>query len=111
MKTTYHYLVQLNGKGVKMGTVTFMNEAEEDAFVQKMEAKYMRKLEDFYMKEISKFISSLPPLSPGWEYDIVLGVPKFNNDTKCWDTSIEAVPRQKCVSSDNNHQGRETSHK
>lgn len=46
MKTTYHYLVQLNGKGVKMGTVTFMNDAEEDAFVQKMEAKYMRNEDD-----------------------------------------------------------------
>lgn len=41
-KTTYTYLVQLNGRGVKMGKKAFASEAEQDAFEKQMEQKYAR---------------------------------------------------------------------
>lgn len=41
-KTTYTYLVQLNGKGVKLGKKKFASEAEQDAFEEQMKNKYAR---------------------------------------------------------------------
>lgn len=41
-KRTYTYLVQLNGKGVKLGKKVFASEADQSAFEKQMEKKYAR---------------------------------------------------------------------
>lgn len=46
---TYNYLVELNGQPVEDGVVTFHYEEDEQAFVERMNEKY---LEDIYEDEV-----------------------------------------------------------
>lgn len=39
---TTRYLVQLNGKGIKMGKKNFYSESDQEAFEKQMEAKFSR---------------------------------------------------------------------
>ena len=57
----------------------------------------MSMVEDLIQKQIDNFVKSLPPLPPGWVYDFIPGEPKLNPETKCWEGTIEAVPRQKYI--------------
>lgn len=54
-------------------------------------------LEDLIMKQVTGWVKTLPPLPPGWVYDFLPGEPKYNPETKTWDTTMEAKPRQKYI--------------
>ena len=57
----------------------------------------MSMVEGLLMEQMTSWVKSLPQLPPGWMYEFVPGVPKFNPEKDAWEATMEAIPRQKFV--------------
>ena len=54
-------------------------------------------VEDCLQDQMRTWYNNLPPLPPGWVYDLVPGELKYNPETRCYETTMEAKPRQKYI--------------
>lgn len=61
------------------------------------EARKSTLIEDSIHDQLRTWVKNLPPLPPGWVYEFIPGDPKYNPNTKSWETSMEARPRQKYI--------------
>ena len=51
-------------------------------------------IENQLTEEMRRWVDKLPPLPPGWEYEISPEY-KFNPATDCYDIKLTATPRQR----------------
>lgn len=58
-------------------------------------------VEGILQDQMRTWIKNLPPLPPGWIYEFIPGEPKYNPETRCYETTMEAKPRQKYIIEDN----------
>ena len=68
-----------------------------ESLLEKLNGKPQSMVEHLIMEQGMNFIKSLPPLPPGWVYDFIPSEPHYNPETKCWEGTMEAVPRQKYI--------------
>lgn len=54
-------------------------------------------VEDSLQDQMRTWVKNLPPLPPGWVYEFIPGEPKYNPETRCYETTMEAKPRQKYI--------------
>lgn len=65
-----------------------------ERLMEKLKGKPHGMIEDLLRNQMDSWIKTLPPLPPGWVYDFIPGEPKYNPETKSWETTMEAKPRQ-----------------
>ena len=54
-------------------------------------------VEDVLQDQMRTWVKNLPPLPPGWVYEFIPGEPRYNPETRCYETTMEAKPRQKYI--------------
>lgn len=54
-------------------------------------------VEDLRQEQMRTWVKNLPPLPPGWVYEFIPGEPRYNPETRCYETTMEAKPRQKYI--------------
>ena len=54
-------------------------------------------VEDVLQDQMRTWVKNLPPLPPGWVYEFIPGEPKYNPETRCYETTMEAKPSQKYI--------------
>lgn len=54
-------------------------------------------VEDSLQDQMRTWAKNLPPLPPGWVYEFIPGEPKYNPETRCYETTMEAKPSQKYI--------------
>ena len=54
-------------------------------------------VEDSLQDQMRTWVKNLPPLPPGWVYEFIPGEPRYNPETRCYETTMEAKPRQKYI--------------
>lgn len=54
-------------------------------------------VEDVLQDQMRTWVKNLPPLPPGWVYEFIPGEPRYNPETRCYETMMEAKPRQKYI--------------
>lgn len=47
--------------------------------------------------QMRTWVKNLPPLPPGWVYEFIPGEPRYNPETRGYETTMEAKPRQKYI--------------
>ncbi len=61
------------------------------------EASKSTLIENSIHDQLRTWVKNLPPLPPGWVYEFIPGEPKYNPETRGYETTMEAKPRQKCI--------------
>lgn len=79
----------------KLKTIYTMANKISDRMVEALRKRSM--VEDLLQDQMESWIKTLPPLPPGWVYDFIPGEPKYNPETKAWEATMEAKPRQKYI--------------
>lgn len=54
-------------------------------------------IENQLTDQMRTWVKNLPPLPPGWVYEFIPGEPRYNPETRCYETTMEAKPRQKYI--------------
>ena len=54
-------------------------------------------VEGVLQDQMRTWVKNLPPLPPGWVYEFIPGEPRYNPETRCYETTTEAKPRQKYI--------------
>lgn len=68
-----------------------------ESLMEKLKGKPQGMVENLLMDQMAELVKNLPPLPPGWVYDFIPSEPHYNPETKCWETTMEAKPRQKFI--------------
>lgn len=54
-------------------------------------------VEGVLQDQMRTWVKNLPPLPPGWVYEFIPVEPRYNPETRCYETTMEAKPRQKYI--------------